>query len=68
MKSKTFNVGEKFIKLGDPKTVWVVRQVKEFPGLPPHAELQALGYRNRTTLMAQEALANHRMYRRIENT
>ncbi len=68
MKSKTFNVGEKFIKLGDPNTVWVVRQVKEFPGLPPHAELQALGYRNRMMLMAQETLANHRMYRRIENT
>ena len=66
MKSKIFNVGEKFIKLGDPKTVWVVRQIKEFPGLPPHAKLQAQGYRNRTTLVAQEALANHRMYRQIE--
>ena len=67
MKSKTFNVGEKFIKLGDPNTVWVVRQVKEFPGLPPHAELKAQGYRNRMMLMSQEALANPRMYHRIEN-
>ncbi len=68
MKSKSINVGDMFLKQGDPKTVWVVEQLVDLPGLPLHAELKAQGYRNRMTLMSQEALDNHRMYHRIENS
>ncbi len=68
MQSEYISVGDRFTKLDNPNIVWVVRQVKEFPGLPPHAELHAQGYRNRMMLISQDALANHRMYHRIENS
>ena len=68
MKSKSINVGDMFLKQGDPKTVWVVEQLVDFPGLPLHAELKAQGYRNRKITMSQEALTDDRLFHRIEDS
>ena len=67
MKSKSINVGDKFLKQGDPKTVWVVEQLVDLPGLPLHAELKAQGYRNRMITMSQVALTDDRLFHRIED-
>ena len=66
MKSKSINVGDMFLKQGDPKTVWVVEQLVDLPGLPLHAELKAQGYLKRMTMMSLAALADQNLYRRIE--
>jgi len=67
MKSKSINVGDMFLKQGDPKTVWVVEQLVDLPGLPLHAELKAQGYRTRMITMSQEVLTDHRLFHRIED-
>ena len=67
MKSKSINVGDMFLKQGDPKTVWVVEQLVDLPGLPLHAELKAQGYRNRKITMSQEALTDDHLFHRIED-
>ncbi len=67
MKSKSINVGDMFLKQGDPKTVWVVEQLVDLPGLPLHAELKAQGYRNRMITMSLEALTDDRLFHRIED-
>ena len=66
MKSKSINVGDMFLKQGDPKTVWVVEQLVDLPGLPLHAELKAQGYRNRKITMSQEVLTDDHLFHRIE--
>ena len=67
MKSKSINVGDMFLKQGDPKTVWVVEQLVDLPGLPLHAELKAQGYRNRKITMSQEVLTDDHLFHRIED-
>ncbi len=61
------NIGDSFIKPEDPRTVWVVEQFVDLPGLPRHAELKAKGYRNRKVLVAVSALMDRIFYRRVEN-
>jgi len=68
MKSTSIKVGDKFIKPEVPEIIWVVKRLINLPGLPPHAELRAKGYLNRMVMMSQEALANHRLYHRIEDS
>ena len=67
MKSKSINVGDMFLKQGDPKTVWVVEQLVDLPGLPLHAELKAQGYRNRMITMSQVALTDDHLFHRIKD-
>ncbi len=67
MKSESIKVGDRFLKQGDPKTVWVVTQLVDFPDLPLHAELKAQGYRNRMITMSQEALTDDHLFHRIED-
>ena len=68
MKSTSIKVGDKFIKPEVPKIVWFVERLVDFPALPPHAELRVQGHFNRTMLMSQEALADHRLFHRIEDS
>ncbi len=68
MKSTSIKVGDTFIKPKVPKTVWVVTQLVDLPGLPPHAELRVKGHFNRMMMMSQEALADHRLFHRIEDS
>ncbi len=68
MKSTSIKVGDKFIKPEVPNTVWVVTQLVDLPRLPPHAELKVQGHFSRMMLMSQEALADHRLYHRIEDS
>ena len=67
MKSESIKVGDRFLKQGDPKTVWVVKQLVDLPNLPLHAELKAQGYRNRIMMMSLGALTDPRMFHRIED-
>ena len=67
MKSTPIKVGDKFIKPEAPNIVWVVEQLVDLPGLPPHARLRVQGYLNRRMMMSQEALADHRLFHRIED-
>ena len=68
MKSTSIKVGDKFIKTEVPNTVWVVTQLVDLSGLPPHAELKVQGRFSRMMLMSQEALADHRLFHRIEDS
>ncbi len=68
MKPTSIKVGDKFMKPKVPNIVWIVNRLVNLPGLPPHAELRARGYLNRMVMMSQEALADHRLYHRIEDS
>ena len=68
MKSPFIKVGDKFIKPKVPKTVWVVTQLVDLPKLPPHAELRVQGQFNRMMMMSQDALIDHRLFHRIEDS
>ena len=67
MKSPSIEVSDKFIKPEVPDIVWVVKRLVDLPGLPPHAELRVQGNPNRMMMMSQEALADHRLFHRIED-
>ena len=68
MKPTSIKVGDEFIKSEVPNTVWVVKQLVEFPGLVPHAELISQGFNRRTITLSLNALADQNLYRRIEKT
>ena len=68
MNSTSIKVGDKFIKPELPDIIWVVTRLVNLPGLPPHAELKAQGYLKRMVTMSREALADHRLYHRIEDS
>lgn len=68
MKSTSIKVGDKFIKPEVPNIVWVVEQLVDLPALPPHAELRVQGDFNRRMTMSQEALTDHRLFHRIEDS
>jgi len=68
MKSTSIKVGDKFIKPKVPRTVWVVTQLVDLQGLPPHAELRVTGHFNRMMTMSQDALIDHRLFHRIEDS
>ena len=67
MKSESIKVGDRFLKQGDPKTVWVVKQLVDLPDLPLHVELKAQGYRSRKITMSQEVLTDDHLFHRIED-
>ena len=68
MKPASIKVGDEFIKTEVPNTVWVVKQLVEFPGLLPHAKLTCRGFLGRTITLSLEALTDQNLYRRIEKT
>jgi len=68
MKSPFIKVGDKFIKPEVPKIVWFVERLVDFPALPPHAELRVQGHLSRIMLMSQDALIDHRLFHRIEDS
>jgi len=68
MKPASIKVGDEFIKTEVPNTVWVVTQLVDLQGLPPHAALRVKGHFSRMMLMSLEALIDHRLFHRIEDS
>ena len=57
--------GDQFVKAEDPATVWVVDHPVDMPGLPPHFYLTCHRPRRRTIMLAESALADRRLFRRV---
>ncbi len=68
MKPILIKIGDKFINPEVPKIVWVVEQLVDLPGLPPHAELSVQGQHKRKMMMSQDALTDLRLFHRIEDS
>lgn len=66
MEKPTIGVGDRFVKLEDPETVWVVQRLIDPQGLPMHAELKALRYLKRKVMISVSALMDRNFYRRLE--
>ncbi len=66
MKSTSIKVGDKFIKPEVPHMVWIVTQIVEIKGVPPHAKLIFQGHLNQSMTLSLDALTDQNLYRRIE--
>lgn len=57
--------GDHFVKAEDPSTVWVVDHPVDMPGMPLHFYLTSYRPRRRTIMLAESALADRRLFRRV---
>ena len=66
MKSTSIKVGDKFIKPEVPNMVWIVTQIVEIKGMPPHAKLIVQGHLRGSMTISLDALTDQNLYRRFE--
>lgn len=68
MRDMIINPGDRFSKVSDPGTVWIA--VQEAPlaqGMPPHIYLANEKIPSRRIMMAQSALLDKRLFKRVES-
>ncbi|WP_157879214.1 hypothetical protein [Pararhodospirillum photometricum] len=58
--------GDRFMKPGNPPSIWHVDQMLEYPDLPPHVRLIELGGNRRTVTVALSALLDGRLYSPVQ--
>tara|TARA_B100000315_G_scaffold219085_1_gene220797 strand:- start:288 stop:524 length:237 start_codon:yes stop_codon:yes gene_type:complete len=60
--------GDRFVKLSDPGTVWVAeKKAKLAYGMPPHINLVNEEIPSRKIIMAQSALQDKKLFRRLDS-
>ncbi len=66
LRMRTPNVlrlGEQYVRVNDPETLWTVRRIVTLPRLPQHAELVSDGLHRRCVLVSSAVLRDRRQYR-----
>jgi len=59
-------IGDRFVKIDDPKTVWVVAGKGSAVAPVPHYQVVREGYESRVRTLSIEVLLDADFYRRIE--
>ncbi len=68
MRENTINPGDKFTRVENSRTVWVVvREAVLAQVMPPHFQLAHAMIRSRTIMMSASALLDKNLFKRIEN-
>jgi hypothetical protein len=65
--SEEIRLGDRFMRVDDPVSVWTVRQLVDLPRLPLHAQLECNGPFHRRVLVSTVVLRNRRLYRTVKN-
>jgi len=63
-RQSTIELGDGFVKIEDPDTVWTVDRFVHLSGLPRHAELLSAGAGKRRIMISEVALQDTQLYRR----
>ena len=56
-------LGDRFVRVADPATLWTVRKIVQLPHVPPHVQLVGQGLSRRTILVSEVVLRDRRLYR-----
>lgn len=56
-------LGDRFVRVADPATLWTVRKIVQLPHVPPHVQLVGQGPSRRTILVSEVVLRDRRLYR-----
>ena len=68
MRESTIKPGDKFSRVENPRTVWVVvREEVMTQDMPPHFQLAHAMTRSRTILIAASALLDKNLFKRVED-
>ncbi len=68
MRETTIKPGDKFTRVGIPRTVWVVeREAVLAKAMPPHFQLAHAMKRSRTIMMSRSALLDENLFQRVED-
>jgi len=69
VKNKTkikIKIGDRFVKSGDPGTVWIVAGHGSSMAPAPHFQVVREGYQSRLRTLSGEVLLDKDFYRRVE--
>ena len=68
MQDTTIMPGDKFTRVGIPRTVWVVMgEANLAQAMPPHFQLAHAMMRSRTIMMSRSALLDNNLFKRVED-
>ncbi len=68
MQETTIKPGDKFSRVEDPRTVWiVVREAQLAQDMPPHFHLANTMIQSRAILMSASALLDKKLFKRVED-
>lgn len=54
--------GDRFVKVGKYETEWVVKEIVEFPNLPPHIHIAEAGTTRRALTFSLSALLDRSLF------
>lgn len=63
--SDEVRLGDRFMRVDDPVSVWTVRRLVDLPRLPLHAQLECSGPFHRRVLVSSVVLHDRRIYRAV---
>lgn len=63
--SDEIRLGDRFMRVDDPVSVWTVRRLVDLPRLPLHAQLECNGPFHRCVLVSSVVLHDRRLYRSV---
>ena len=61
-KERTIQLGDRFFKVGKYNTEWIVKDMIDFPDLPPHLHIAQAGSRKRGLTFSVSALMDRRLF------
>ncbi len=57
--------GDKFIKVDDPRIIWIVERTIDVPHSVPHVQLVREGQRNRRITLSKAVLLDGKLHKRV---
>ena len=64
--NKIISIGDRFVKVDDPKTVWIVTDIGAPVASIPHYQVAREDYASRVRTLSELALLDNKFYRRIQ--